>query len=280
MGNLRGYWEGTRRLPLKIVSDCIRYYEENDIFLEQTADYANQKHKLIDTSKGVKSNCFQSFIYNTRGISYTNFLFGKESRIQSSRIKSQNVEYDFVIKQCLYIKIPYLTINTARKAIQIMTEHKNRPYLILDLRNSVGGYIEACVLLCRELFPNAEIVTLNYRNKRTTYFSEGKSTFHFNGIYIFINESTASSCEILALFLRLNADNVKLIGKESKGKSCGQDYIINKKFNYTFIVTSFYWEVNGCTTKDLQLLIKKDVQSSTLFNRDEDYFQYIFNDLL
>ncbi|WP_269636975.1 S41 family peptidase [Paenibacillus sp. HW567] len=178
----------------------------------------------------------------------------------------------------LYINLSYFTKKSVDQAFQIMNQYKDRPYLILDLRNSPGGYIDACMSFCRFLIKDKkEIVTLYYKNKKVTYYSDELALLSYGKIYVFVNEQTASCSEVTALTLKTNLKSVQLIGERTKGKECGQEIIVNKSKGFSMIVASFIWKCNTYGMEDLQWFIQNDVGANTHFATDDDYFKMALN---
>lgn len=120
-----------------------------------------------------------------------------------------------------------------------------------------------------------ELVTLYYKNKNTTYYSENRTPVGFKRINIFVNEQTASCSEITALTLRTNLDSVRLIGGRTKGKECGQEIIVNKSKKFSLIIASFIWKCENNGIKELQQLIHNDVEDSVQFVTEDDFFSTV-----
>lgn len=217
----------------------------------------------------------QQFIRSTRGIKYSDFIYGRSSHKYMINDDGNSIDYDFKFSNCIYIKIPRLNNANVKKINRILTNNLRKDNLIIDLRGSTGGYIEACADLCQMLLPECEIFTNNYRNKKTIYYSD-EAQIKFDNIFVFVNEHTASSSEILALALKKKLNNCFILGNETTQKQYGQDYIHNKKYKFTLITTSFMWTVGGEGASDLNKCIIPSSYHEKYYN-DDDYFGSLRN---
>lgn len=234
-----------------MVLSLIKYYEENDIFFKMTEHYEIFKKKLL-TNKKITHNTFKSFIHNARENVYTDFFFISKKKITLAKSNNKKIFLDDIF----YIKPNLWEQSTLSEFERILKECKSS-YLIIDLRGSTGGYLNTCIGMCRLLLPQCEIVSLNYRNKRTTIYSDSNYK-KFKKIFILVDKTTASSSEILSYSLYTNLNNVVLLGEETFGKKFGQDKIINKKYNFCFIIPSFFWNITGFSYENVRIKPVKD----------------------
>lgn len=95
--------------------------------------------------------------------------------------------------------------------------------LIFDLRGNTGGFLDQAILIANEFLPeNSLIVYTEDRNgKQIRQYSDGKGSSTDLRLAVLIDESSASSSEILAGALQDN-DQGTIIGRRSFGKGLVQ----------------------------------------------------------
>lgn len=93
-------------------------------------------------------------------------------------------------------------------------------YLILDMRNNGGGYLDTVIKMCQELLPAGKIVTLKDKNggEYTATTTLTKAPFK---IVLLVNEYSASATEIFAAALKDSGIGV-IIGERTYGKGVAQ----------------------------------------------------------
>jgi len=81
----------------------------------------------------------------------------------------------------------------------------------------------------------------------------------------------------LALTLKKNLINCFVLGNKTQQKQCGQDYIFNKKYKFTLVITSFFWSVTGDGTVKLNEYLGVDNYKQTIYRDVNDYFRNIIS---
>lgn len=242
-------------LSRSIVEKCIQYYENNDIFFKESEKYFYKKQNLLSKNK-ISYEDMENFIVDTRGSLYTQFY-----RCRKRKMDLKSCFTDIYFKNFLYIKLNLWSKSLYTDLIKILNDVK-KENLILDLRGCGGGYLKQCIDICDLFLPEGEIVTLRYKNKMVTYYSN-KKMYNFKHIFILVDENTASSAEILAYSLYANLNNVHLVGRKTYGKEFGQDYIFNNKYKFCLVIPSFKWFINNCLIEKINI-IKSDSPLSTI----------------
>lgn len=263
---------GLNRLPKKIVENCIRIYEDNDLFLVIDDNYNKLKHSLL-SQKNISKIDLKDFIHATRGSKQTNLYIGSE---YGHFHKMEPVIDDVKFKYYAYISFKKFGINECKRVIELLEFYKDKPFLILDLRDNYGGSIEGCAMICNKLLGECEIFTLKYKHKIITYLSDSHC-IDFKHIYILLNENSASSSECLAMSLKAKKNNVTLVGNSTAQKTVGQTSYTNKKYRYIFSITSCTWEIDGKNATNLQNYIIDDSAGNQVFENDDDYYKFILN---
>ena len=98
--------------------------------------------------------------------------------------------------------------------------------LIFDLRGNSGGFLDQAILIANEFLPAGSLIvyTEDRNGKRLHQYSNGRGSSANLDIAVLIDESSASSSEILAGALQDN-DRGTIIGRRSFGKGLVQQQI-------------------------------------------------------
>lgn len=98
--------------------------------------------------------------------------------------------------------------------------------LILDLRGNSGGYLDAAIAMADELLEAGKLIvyTEGRARPRRFFYATEKGRFETQGIYILIDEGSASASEILAGAIQDN-DRGWIVGRRSFGKGLVQEQL-------------------------------------------------------
>jgi hypothetical protein len=240
-------------IPKPVILSCVDYYEKNDIYLKLDRRYFSHKRDLLSRNK-ISHEEFAEFIGQTRGTDFTRFYKTppKKKILFRGKLEPESIEHDILPKVTLYLR-PNMAVHIPDdKITEILETNKSREFLILDLRNSAGGYLRNCLNLSKKLLPECDIFTAKYKDKTVIHRSDSKY-YEFRKIFVFVNKVTASSSEILAYALNANLKNVSLFGERTFGKFCGQDFFTNTKCGFNFAVTTFTWSVNNFSYDNVRI---------------------------
>ncbi len=123
--------------------------------------------------------------------------------------------------------------------------------LILDLRENGGGYLQSAVQIANEFLPKNKLIvyTEGRHSKRQDYRSDGHGSYQRLPLVVLINESSASSSEILAGALQDN-DRATIIGRRSFGKGLVQQEIaFPDKSRLRLTIARYYTPSGRCIQK-------------------------------
>ena len=98
--------------------------------------------------------------------------------------------------------------------------------LIIDLRGNTGGFLDQAILIANEFLPAEKLIVYTedrHGNKQKEY-SRGNGTSTDLGLAILVDESSASSSEILAGAIQDN-DRGLVLGRRTFGKGLVQTQI-------------------------------------------------------
>lgn len=253
-----------KQIPNKIINTLIERYEAEALFLNKNYEYYEYK-KLLLSKRKISIDKFKKFIVKTRDDRFTNFDCCRRNKSFNS-----NFQIDVKFKNFLYIKFASFQDASARFVECI--SRASSPFLIIDLRNNIGGDVDECVKIANSLLPNnCNIVNLKYKRKKVSYLAD-EHFKKFEKIFIFVNEYTISSAEILALTLKTNLSNVFVLGNKTFSKYIGQTTYVNKRYGYIFNISTFKWDVNGYHPSDI-VNIKMNQQVLQL----DDYYRVMLS---
>lgn len=140
-------------------------------------------------------------------------------------IKSVDVSY-MVNDSIGYIKLERFARTTYKefKAALTKLQEKGMTDLVLDLRGNGGGYIDIANKIVDEFLEDGKLIVFTKDNKGNIdeSFSTSKGSFEKGGLYILIDQNSASASEIVAGALQDN-DRGTTIGRRSFGKGLVQE---------------------------------------------------------
>jgi len=116
-------------------------------------------------------------------------------------------------------------------------------YLLLDMRNNGGGYLETVENISKEILPAGNIVTLKDKEgtSTTTKSSLAKAPFT---IVLLVNGSSASATEIFAAAVKDSNVGV-ILGEKTYGKGVAQSiYQVGTDY-YTKVTTQEFYSPKG-----------------------------------
>ena len=137
---------------------------------------------------------------------------------------SINTSY-MVDKNIGYISLSIFSQSTRREIDEAIKSLKSQGMtkLILDLQGNGGGYVEAAIGVADEFLPKAKLVFYAVTNTgvKDNYLTGGFGQFAQGNLVVLIDESTASSSEILTGALQ-DWDRAVVVGRRSFGKGLMQ----------------------------------------------------------
>ncbi|MBR0394110.1 MAG: S41 family peptidase [Alistipes sp.] len=112
-----------------------------------------------------------------------------------------------------------------KKALDTLRKQGMRS-LIFDLRGNAGGFLDQAILLANEFLPKGSLIvyTEDRNHKQIRQYSDGRGGSTDLEVAVLIDESSASSSEILAGALQDN-DRGTIIGRRSFGKGLVQSQV-------------------------------------------------------
>ena len=146
--------------------------------------------------------------------------------ITRGNVNIKSVDLAYMMNETLgYIKLDRFARNSYRefKSALRTLKAKGMTDLVLDLRGNGGGFTDIANRIMDEFLEKDKLMvfTKNKRNKVEKYFATSNGMFENGGIYVLIDENSASASEIVAGALQDN-DKGTIIGRRSFGKGLVQ----------------------------------------------------------
>ncbi len=141
-------------------------------------------------------------------------------------IPLKSIEASFMMTDRIgYVKLSQFARTSYAELMQALSELRGQgmEQLVFDLRGNTGGYLDQAIAIANEFLPAGDmIVYTEDRNRhRVEEFSDGKGGSADLDLAVLIDETSASSSEILAGALQDN-DRGTIVGRRSFGKGLVQ----------------------------------------------------------
>ena len=155
----------------------------------------------------------------------TDSLFSIKIKRGNVAIKSVDVSY-MINNSIGYIKLERFARTSYDEFKSALTklQSKGMTDLVLDLRGNGGGYIDIANKIVDEFLADGKLIVFTKDNKGNVdnYYATNKGTFEKGGLYVLIDQNSASASEIVAGALQDN-DRGTTIGRRSFGKGLVQE---------------------------------------------------------
>ena len=136
--------------------------------------------------------------------------------------------------------------------------------LVIDLRDNPGGLANAANNMLDLLLPECVTSYLVDRFGEIFNYNSDKNQINFKHIYIYVNEDSASSSELLTLGLKTYLNNVTVIGRPTVGKGVGQSVFESKKNKYMIFLVSTYWNIKEKNLTDYKIQPDMEIKGNEL----------------
>ncbi len=222
------------------------FVKENYLYL----DKIKNADAIIDAfakKDKVNLNDIKKFINSIRykDDEFTFVISGEEYDYLQNYEESNHISVESINDNTKYIKIFMFTQGTAYEFKDALDKIKNpkNQNLIIDLRDNPGGLAYPTNNILDALLPECVTSYIVYRDGYINTYTSDASQVKFKHIYIFVNENSASSSELLSLGLKKYLNNVTIIGTPTVGKGVGQITFEDKKKKYLIFLVNHYWNV-------------------------------------
>ena len=174
--------------------------------------------------------------------------------IKRDKIPVNSVDVAFMLNDTLgYIKLSKFARTSYAEFMEAvgMFKEKGIKSMIFDLRDNSGGYLDQALLLSNEFLAKGNLIVYmdGLHRKREDFFADGRGSLQDVGLYVLINENSASSSEIFAGAMQDN-DRATIVGRRSYGKGLVQEPIyFTDKSGIRLTVARFYTPTGRCIQK-------------------------------
>jgi len=147
--------------------------------------------------------------------------------LKRGKVAIKSVDASYMINDSVgYIKLERFARTSYREFKTALTklQGKGMTNLVFDLRGNGGGYIDIANKIVDEFLEDGKLIVFTKDNKGNVdeSFSTSRGTFEKGGLYILIDQNSASASEIVAGALQDN-DRGITIGRRSFGKGLVQE---------------------------------------------------------
>jgi tetratricopeptide (TPR) repeat protein len=283
-------------------------YTEDSLKIDSTHQYAQETRTLIkdkqkDLNVQIKELIKENYLYYTadaKSDKLINKQFNQDSMSNSSiaaaidTIRKPDDMFTFTIfdeyydeyytdatdsveyeqyGDISYLRISSFDLDTDSQVIEILdsiTDPETK-VLAIDLRGNGGGLIQGATNILDVLLGDCVSCTLVYRDGYTYNYYSDASQIKFKKVYLFVDEYSASSSELLTLSLKTYLNNVTVVGQNTFGKGVGQTTYDDKDRKLEILLVNFYWNVRQKNIMGTNIAPDIYVNSDKL----EDYLEVI-----
>ena len=161
--------------------------------------------------------------------------------------KSVNVAY-MIDKEIGYVKLSMFSKTSYEEVLKALGELmiQGMTKLVFDLRYNSGGYMEPALRIANEFLEKGQLIMYQEgeRRIRQDYFAKTHGLASLVELVVLINESSASSSEILAGALQDN-DRATIVGRRSFGKGLVQEPIYFSDYSGIRLTVARYYTPTG-----------------------------------
>ena len=194
--------------------------------------------------------------------------------ITRGKVNIKSVDLAYMVNDTVgYIKLDRFAANTYKEFKSSLNTliDDGMTDLVLDLRGNGGGFVHIANDIIDEFLEDDKLIvfTKNNKNKIEKSFATSKGSFEKGGLYVLIDENSASASEIVAGALQDN-DKGTIIGRRSFGKGLVQVEMDLGDGSAVRLTTARYYTPTGRS-------IQKPYSKNGNKNYYKDYQQRITN---
>ncbi|MGB1042101.1 MAG: S41 family peptidase [Tenacibaculum sp.] len=183
--------------------------------------------------------------------------------INRGKVNIKSVDIAYMLNDSLgYIKLDRFARNTYKEFKTSLDTllTKGMTDLVLDLRGNGGGFIDIANSIVDEFLEDDKLIVFTKNNKGDVNesFATDKGDFEKGGLYVLIDENSASASEIVAGALQDNDKGI-IIGRRSFGKGLVQQEMDLGDGSAVRLTTARYYTPTG---RSIQKPYKKEDTSS------------------
>ena len=186
--------------------------------------------------------------------------------VTRGKVNIKSVDLAYMVNDSVgYIKLDRFARNTYKEFKSSLNTliDDGMTDLVLDLRGNGGGFIDIANSIVDEFLEDDKLIvfTKNNKNKIEESFATSKGSFEKGGLYVLIDENSASASEIVAGALQDN-DKGTIIGRRSFGKGLVQIEMDLGDGSAVRLTTARYYTPTG-----------RSIQKPYAKNGSKDYYK-------
>ncbi|MFL0094537.1 S41 family peptidase [Tenacibaculum maritimum] len=205
--------------------------------------------------KGLRSNQILNVLKGNPNTNITLQIYRKtidslfEVEIQRGKVNIKSVDVAYMLNDSIgYIKLDRFARNTYKEFKNALNSllNKGMTDLVLDLRGNGGGFIDIANQIVDEFLEDGKLIVFTKNNKGRIHksFATEKGDFENGGLYVLIDQNSASASEIVAGALQDN-DKGTIIGRRSFGKGLVQEEMELGDGSAVRLTTARYYTPTG-----------------------------------
>lgn len=177
----------------------------------------------------------------------------------------------------LYLEVSTFGSQTDDDFDQAINQAKaaGKDYLVLDLRDNGGGYVDTVVNMARQIIPKGKIVSFRYKDGFNVDYESQLEEAPFTIVAI-TNENSASATEILTSAIQDSGVGA-LVGETTFGKGVAQTFrSLGDDYSYKLTIQSFFSRnghpINGVgVTPDVSIPLPDYIVTDKRFYLNDDF---------
>ncbi|WP_347172710.1 S41 family peptidase [Polaribacter uvawellassae] len=194
--------------------------------------------------------------------------------IKRGKVAIKSVDVSYMINESIgYIKLERFARTSYEEFKTALTTLQKRGMtdLVLDLRGNGGGYVDIATSIVDEFLEDGKLIVFTKDNKGNVdeSYATNRGTFQNGGLYILIDQNSASASEIVAGALQDN-DRGTTIGRRSFGKGLVQEELDLGDGSAVRLTIARYYTPTGRSIQKPYEKGKKRNYSRDLNNRIEN----------
>lgn len=225
-------------------------------------------NKVPDFLKGKPNTQVKLQIYRKENDSTFNVM------VNRGNVNIKSVDVAYMLNDSIgYIKLDRFARNTYKEFKTSLDEllTDGMTDLVLDLRGNGGGFMDIANSIIDEFLEDDKLIVFTKNNKGfiDKSFATSKGDFEKGGLYVLIDENSASASEIVAGALQDNDKGI-IIGRRSFGKGLVQEEMDLGDGSAVRLTTARYYTPTG---RSIQKPYRKPQKNNNSIDYDGDVEQ-------
>lgn len=234
----------------------VNFIRNNYLYLDEVKDFEQMAQKFMEIKEVTLLDIYEFLEYVRREDDYyTFFIFDEFYKELLEEELNNKIEHKALSDKIQYVRINTFTLGIDEQFREVVNKIPNpqEQTLVIDLRDNPGGLSDTANSILDILLPECVTSYMVDRDGEIYPYNSDEDNIAFKHIYIFVNEESASSSELLTLGLKTYLNNVTVIGKPTVGKGVGQTVFENKNKNYMIFLVECYWNIKEKNVSDKKI---------------------------